>query len=487
MRDVQPRHHTPRSDLPTRGGQVAKLSQAKGRPFMPWQQLAADVALEYDPDTGLNRYSTIVVTVQRQSGKTTWVGTLADHRCLSRPDARVWITMQSGKMANSWMRNSHLPSLKAFGDGIRPTSRYKRSLRAEETGVIWRRLDSTFFAFPPKEDALHSQQSDLVIVSEAWAHDPDTGAAIRQAYRPTMITRPNAQVVIESTRGDDSSVWFDGFIDLGISSLTNPASRVCIIDYGIPEDADPEDLDVIAAHHPAYGHTITMQSLIDAREEFRADPLLGGAAGWARAYGNRASHTREVVFTEQQWTDAARPRPAALPDRVGIAVDATPDGDRVACSLGWRADNGHGYADIAFACAPIRELPTILTDLSRKYRAPLTVCRDSIGTVELIDAVVKERPSQKVKYLSSTEYGSACVMVHRGLTKTGTVHHFNDTDLDRAVKVLGKRDLGDGAFGWRRKTSAGSVAEMVSWTIALKAFDLLPARRQHTGILVSAP
>ena len=84
MRDVQPRHHTPRSDLPTRGGQVAKLSQAKGRPFMPWQQLAADVALEYDPDTGLNRYSTIVVTVQRQSGKTTWVGTLADHRCRAR-------------------------------------------------------------------------------------------------------------------------------------------------------------------------------------------------------------------------------------------------------------------------------------------------------------------------------------------------------------------------------------------------------------------
>ena len=60
---VEPRHHTPRSDLPTRGGQVAAIAAAKGRPFMPWQQRATDVALEYDPDTGLYRYSTIVMTV----------------------------------------------------------------------------------------------------------------------------------------------------------------------------------------------------------------------------------------------------------------------------------------------------------------------------------------------------------------------------------------------------------------------------------------
>ena len=40
------RNHTPRSDWPTHGWRLAKVAAAKGRPFMPWQRLAADVAHE---------------------------------------------------------------------------------------------------------------------------------------------------------------------------------------------------------------------------------------------------------------------------------------------------------------------------------------------------------------------------------------------------------------------------------------------------------
>ena len=96
-----PRHHTPRSDLPTRGHGVAAIARAKGRPFMPWQQLAADVSHEFDPATGLYRYGIVVVSVPRQSGKTKLEGDVADHRCLTKPRARVWVTMQNGKTDDS--------------------------------------------------------------------------------------------------------------------------------------------------------------------------------------------------------------------------------------------------------------------------------------------------------------------------------------------------------------------------------------------------
>jgi hypothetical protein len=472
---VEPRHHTPRSDLPTRGGQVAAIAAAKGRPFMPWQQRAADVALEYDPDTGLYRYSTIIMTVQRQAGKTTWVGTLADHRCMRRPGARVWITMQSGKMANTWMRNEHIPSLKAFGNPKKASTPYRVSLRAEEVGVVWPALNSRFIAFPPKADALHSQQGDLIIVSEAWAFDAETGAAVRQAYRPTMLTRDGSQVLVESTQGDDSSVWFDGFLELGEASLSNPSSRVCFIDYGIPPEADAEDLDVIARHHPAYGLTISRQSLVDAREEFRADPALGGAAGWARAYGNRATRTREAAIPAPSWADAARPR-GEVPTRAGIGLDVTPSGDRAAIGAGWRDDQGEGYGELLYAGPTARELPEMLAQLLRARRVPLVVDRGSIGALEVVDAVHRIAPQQEVRFLTMAEYAQACGTLYRGVLDD-TFHHFNDPTLTGAVEVATKRDLGDGGFGWGRKSSAGSIAELVAVTVALKAFDLMPARR----------
>ena len=126
-----PRHHTPRNpDRPTNGPGVALIGAAKGRTYMPWQRDALDVALELDPETGHYCYGIVVISVPRQSGKTTIEGDAADHRCLTTPRARVWITMQNGKTADSWMREEHHADLAAatvFGAPGTPGCRYTRS------------------------------------------------------------------------------------------------------------------------------------------------------------------------------------------------------------------------------------------------------------------------------------------------------------------------------------------------------------------------
>ena len=58
--------------MPTRGGQQAKLARLLGLPLMPHQRQILDVAGEIMP-SGLPAYRTVVVTVPRQSGKTTLV------------------------------------------------------------------------------------------------------------------------------------------------------------------------------------------------------------------------------------------------------------------------------------------------------------------------------------------------------------------------------------------------------------------------------
>lgn len=476
---TRPRNHTARSDLPTRGGQAAMIAKAKGRPYLPWQRHAADVALEYYPETGLYRYSIIVITVQRQAGKTTWVGVLADHRCMTQPSARVWFTMDTGKKADSWMRQEHLPTVKAWlGDPKRRGAHWTQSLRAGELGPMWPN-SSSFLTFPPTDEGLHSKQADMVILSEAWALSREQGEGIRQAARPTMNTRyqhslgmHGAQLVIDSTLGDDASGFLDDYYAMGLESLTDPNTRVCFIDYGIPHDADPTDLDIIREWHPAYGLTFTEQALLDGVEEFKKDP-----AGFARAYGNRATRSRVSAFPPGVWT-AAGTVTQERPDRAGIAVDATPSGNRLAIAAGWRADNGHGYIEVLEADAPTREHPRIVAQLAAANGNQVTATRDSVGVLELLDAVARHDPKVDVRLRSAVEFGSDCAALDRGI-RDKTVHHFNDRDLDAAVEIAAKGSAGDGGFRWVRKNAAGSIAELVAGTLALGAFDALPAPKRR--------
>lgn len=475
---AQPRHHTLRSDRPTKGGQVAKVAEAKRSPLLPWQGDGVDVALEYDPATGLYHYGIVVVSVPRQSGKTKLEGDVADHRCLTLPRARVWITMQNGKTVDEWMREEHFTNLATAGVFGVPGTRsckYSLSKRAGSVGVKWPARGSTFTTFPPTREALHSKQSDLVFVDEAWAHDAERGRDLRQAIRPTMNTRPGSQLWIVSTEGDDSSEYLDDYITLARETLGVPDARVCFIDYGIADDADPEDLDAIAAAHPAYGHLIDMSTLRDARADFSQDP-----AGWARAYGNRRTRTRETAIPAGLWAAAARPR-TPIPDRAGLALDVTPEGDRYALAAGWRID-GHGYVEVIEPGPPTRQTPRHVVELVRRRGAGRLIAdRASIGAVELLDAIAREadehRVDLEVVYLSQAQASSASGAFYRGVL-TDTVHHFNQPDLDEAVEVAVKRDVGDGGIAWSRKHTNGSIAELISASLSLRAFDELPAPKR---------
>jgi hypothetical protein len=473
---VEPRHHTARTDRPTRGAAVGVLARAKGSPFMPWQQDAADVACEFDPVTMHYAYGIIVVSVPRQAGKTFWESNIADHRCITTPRARVWITMQNGKTVDSWMREEHFEQLgrsRAF-DG-----KYTQVRRAGEVGVKWGH-GSSFYTFPPKRDALHSKQGDDVMVDEAWAHNAEVGADLRQAIRPTMATRRGSRLFVVSTMGDDASVYFDNYVELGRASLGDPYARVAFIDYGIGDDDDPNDLDVIAAHHPAYGYTLDRQSLVDAHTEFMSDPTLG-AAGWARAYGNRPTRSRVAAIPPERWAAAGRPT-QDRPARAGVGLDASPDGMRATLAAGWRGileDPKLGPVDAQFVellrtGPPTRELPQIIAQVCNRMRVPLTVDRGSMGALEIVDAVAQLRDAPEVRWLNLAEFTAGCGMFERGVLDD-TLHHFNDPDLDAAVQVATKRNLGDGGFGWSRARSADNITELVAATVALKGFDLLPA------------
>ena len=104
-----PRIATPRTDRRIRGHEVAKIAELLGKPFLPWQRLVADTALELT-DGGRFAYREVVLTVPRQSGKSALLCALMVWRALAfGKHQRVAYTAQTGKDATEKLLDEFAP------------------------------------------------------------------------------------------------------------------------------------------------------------------------------------------------------------------------------------------------------------------------------------------------------------------------------------------------------------------------------------------
>ncbi|WP_253792489.1 terminase large subunit domain-containing protein [Nocardia amikacinitolerans] len=433
-----------------------------GQPLMPWQRQVADTALEVD-ERGRFVHSLVVISVPRQSGKTTLVLANAVHRCIFRPNQRAWHTAQTGQDARDQWREMAGRLLRS---PLRPLVTVKWG--AGDSRMIFGPTGSELRPHPPTVDALHGKQSDLNDIDEGWVFDDAQGAALMQAIVPTQATRPGAQTIILSTMGTANSTWFHGLSDRGRDG--DPG--VCYFEWSIPDDADPLNLDVVAAHHPAYGHTIDMDALKRARDQ------LGDKPGeFARAYGNRRTGAGERLFPrwdEAQTTaripDAARPAfgAAVSIDRSETAivaaavVDGLPVVELIECRPGtsWAAprirDLAAGHRNHGVAVDRVGPSVTLADDLDR------------LG-VELLPIVTRDITAAAANLLDRMNPVDGGPVAIRFRT---------DPAFSAAADIAALRPVGD-AFALSRR-SAGSIASLEAAALAAYALD-------HQGAPASAP
>jgi phage terminase large subunit-like protein len=430
---------------------------------MPWQQYVADVGGEVD-DRGLPVYSLLLVSVPRQSGKTTLDLAQSIQRCLAAPRRKVWHTAQTGQVAREKFRevvedveSSPLSSL--------VNQKLTRKGNGDEQLVFVNQ--SRFRPHKPGRDALHGEQSDLNNIDEAWVFDDLAGADLMQAITPTQLTRPGAQTWVWSTRGDRSSTWFHGMID-AIKAGAIP--RAALFDWGIPEDADASDLQVIADHHPAFGHTVTMDSLRAAHANFATDPT-----GWARAYGNVPSGNAERVIPLDAWTDAGTtdPVPAGRP-AYGIATSA--DGGMTAIAAAVLSPDGIPWVEVivhragrSWAIEAARSLADAGQGVAIDRRGPAAPVADQLDLagVDLLP-------------MGSTDYAAACQDVFDRITHPDgpRIRLRAHEALDTAADVAGRRTISDGGWIWSRTRSTGDVSTLEAATLAAWAVLRNPAAEE---------
>lgn len=442
----EPRFATPRDfSRATYGPEVAKIAAMLGTPLMPWQQYIADVAGEVD-ELGHYYYPLVVITVPRQSGKTTLELATLVHRCLQKPNQRCWHTAQTGLEAvDKWNELADL--LEAS-----PLKKVIKVRRSKGSECITFKNGSTLRPHPPKDDALHGKQSDLNLVDEAWSFDMAKGMGVMQAITPTQATRDGAQTVITSTAGTADSAWFRGYVDQGRGG----AVGIAFFEWGIPDDVDPNNLDDVAKHHPAIGFTIKMKALENAKIQ-----LTPGE--FARAYGNRWTVSREQFIPLDAYARAETELMIPEDARVGFGAAVSVDRKSAAICAAAIIDGVPIIELIEFREGTDWVGPR-LSELYLKHRSDIAVDRfGPSGTVA--DYLDLERIS--VMNMTTKDCTTAAANVYDRLIN-GTILFRPDYAMSEAVKYADKRQVGD-AWMFKRTSADASIAPLEAATLALRA------------------
>lgn len=439
MRSAQPLAATPRNPAhQTDGGLVAVVADALGTPLMPWQRLVADVAGERHPD-GSYVYPIVVVSVPRQSGKTTLMRARLVTRCLTQPGVQVFYTAQTGKDARERWRDL---TKQILASPLRNRVQIKQAAGAER--VVFGN-GSELRVFAPVGTALHGYTPPEVHLDEAWAHDAVRGEELMGAIVPAQITLRDRQLWLVSTAGTAESGFFRRWYDAAVAQVPGVAGFV----WAAPEGADPYSPDTWAQFHPALGHTITADDLAAAGHAH-------SRAEFERAYCNRWTRTSSAIIPADVWAGL---RGTLSPPAAGAAVvayDVAHDRGSADVVVAWKV--GERVAvKVARAAPGYGWVADTVADLTAKLRAPA-------GADEHGPAASVAVPG--VRTLSAAEYASACGEF-LSLVNAGGLVHDGDQRLTDAVASVTWRPMQADLWGWSRRTSAGPVSAVVAATVAV--------------------
>lgn len=427
-----------------------------GWPLMPWARYVVDVANEVDSD-GLFVYSTVIVTVPRQSSKTTVAGVNAEHRAISKPRRRIWYTAQSREIARDWLLNEHAPGLAQ--SPLKPHARIRRAQGSE--GITYPH-GSMFRIFAPLPAALHSKQSDLVIVDECWAHELERGRQLDQAIIPTQATRPGAQVWKLSTAGDETSLWLWEMVQKGRTAV-NEGRRdgVAYFEWACPDELDPCAPDSWPLFHPAYGISIGVAQMKAALDEL-------GPAGFARAYGNKwpegMGQAAAPKIPPGKWAAATVPPITKPPGsaRVALGFDCARDRGSGVVAVAWR-DLGGLRCEVIDARPGTGWMAERISELwSRRHPAAIAYPADS-PALDVADTLATA--GAPMLPIRGRDWPAACSGWLAAITE-GKIRVGAHPALARAAEVAPGRDSGDGGWVWYRRGAVASIAPVIAATAA---------------------
>ncbi len=486
-----PRWATKRTpSRPSFGKQAADLtSYYLGRDLMPWQRQVADVALEVDA-SGLPAYRTVVLTVPRQSGKSTLLLSVFLQRCMSkfwsstgRPGGtpgrqRCIYTAQTQKDARSKWEEDYVSDLEAS------TKLHRREFsvyRGSGREAIKFANGSQIGISASTEKAAHGKVLDLPVVDEAFAQVDDR---LDQAFIPAMSTRRQAQLWIVSTAGTPESLYLKAKVDAGRELVEKGAnSGLAYFEWSAPEDADPDDEDAWARCMPALGHTIDLSVV-------RAARLTLSTAEFRRAYMNQwvDRNAGERVLPIDEWNRCADPDSEIASRKTVLAVDVSRERESTSIAVaGWR-DDGRPHVQVLVHRPGTDWVVREVLRLRQEIGATAIVLDAAGPAASLLPEFAEwERPREGavvpdwVIVTTARDMTQACGAFYDDVMN-GRVRHLKQGPLELAASAARKRELLD-TWAWGRKQSGSDITPLVACTLAHWGLATAPEPADYDPLL----
>lgn len=460
----EPRHAPSRDESwRTEGGEIEKVSRLLGKELMPWQRFVVDRATEYrigPRGERIYRYSTVLVTVPRQSGKTTLVGPVQIHRIITRPGANAFFTAQTGHAAGRRMQD--LLKL-TVGSPLKAvlTPRYQNGSEGLSTphGSVLRR-------FAPTEDAIHGETPHLVTVDEIWKFTAAKGEALIGGISPAQITLHGAaQMWFISTMGTAASGFMNAQVDLGRAG-TDPS--MAYFEWSLPEGADPYSPESWWQYHPALGNTITEDALTAEREKLRNSP-----GEWLRAYANVLTAAEDPIVDPEVWSGYALEDmdPPEDLSSVGLAYEVAPENAVSSVVASWRTAEGEPRTRVVYEAPGSGWVADFVDYIATEWGA--RPAADDGGPARRITEQLQAR-GHDVLTTTMSQRGSADGEWLASILERGALRHDGSRALAQAVANATPRTT-NGVTRIDRDRSLGPVTAAIGSSVALWAFDYAEA------------
>lgn len=424
-------------------------------------------------DDGFLVYSRVIITAPRQVGKTAFDLARNVQSCLMAPGRQTWYTAQSGQHASAKFREMS----EDFVRSPRLSSLGRRRLSNGSEAITFRNR-SAFRPHPPTADALHSKQSDSNTLDEIWHYSNLQGRQLLGAITPTfgtrrILMRQQPQLWLMSTEGTAESEFSNDLFDSARAGQVNEL-RTAFFDFGVPFDADPDDLDIVAKYHPGYRYLFDLATLADAKDQLKDFP-----GEFARGYANIRTGASERVIPKSatvaaQWpADQIPDGPICFGAAVGVdAVDTTitvstqtPDGSTKITTI---VNDGHAPGTW-WALDRVKELHA-------KYGAPFAI--DRIGPSAALHADAKRADIPLID-LDTSIVSAATQNLYTGMLNpnTPTWRYVTHPAFELAFDLATRRWIGDGAWVFGRRASHGSISPLEAAALSSVGLDYLPEER----------
>lgn len=452
--------HAPERDESwlSEGAEIAKVSRLLGKPLMPWQRFVIDRATEYRlaPDGSRRyRYATVLVTVPRQSGKTTLVGPVQVHRILTRPDINAFFTAQTGHAAGRRMQDL-LKLVVSSPLKVVLKARYQNGsegLTAPNRSSVRR--------FAPTEDAIHGETPHLVTIDEIWKFTAAKGDALTGGISPAQITLHGlAQMWMISTMGTAASGFMNALVETGRAG-TDP--NMAYFEWSLPEGMDPYAPESWWAYHPALGNTITEDALLAEREKLRNNP-----GEWLRAYANILTTAEDPLVDPEVW-DSYHDPGMTRPDisSMGLAYDVAPDNAVSTVVAAWRDREGRPCTRVVYEAPGSGWLTDFVDHIANQWGVRPSA--DDGGPARRITDQLRAR-GHDVLTPTMPQRGSADLEWTAAVLEEKDLRHDGSAPFARSV-ANAHLHTRNGVSVIDRDRSQGPVTAAIASSVALWAFD----------------